>query len=331
MTDIRQGSMFGRNFGTVPTVETFTPSWASTINLVAGAVDHTYVLITSINSFGTINIDTTNALPGQKLTIMLEGSDGQVAFSDGFYAIPAVSPAGNPTIIECVFSQTDDSGNNAFIMPNQFGDIDITKEYLQPPYGSTINIVTTKNFTVARVGDLTGNPTITADATNTLGDELIVMLKASAATRVANFDSKYIMGRGDISIPSGMIANLHFVFDGSKWCEVARFIQGRYSGDYQSVSFATPLTIATNTENTIIEVATMTGNIAAVNATTTNAKQGDRLSMIFTGGASDYTVTFSTNFKASSAALTVKASKASTANFIYNGSVWIETGTYSIV
>lgn len=63
---------------------------------------------------------------------------------------------------------------------------------------------------------------------------------------------------------------------------------------------------------------------APVGTTTTGPLIGDVLEFLFVSDATGRTVTFGTGFAASAATLVIAASKYGTAEFIFNGTIWVE-------
>lgn len=91
---------------------------------------------------------------------------------------------------------------------------------------------------------------------------------------------------------------------------------------YTTPAYADTVELATKHYESVVKVAALTGD-AVVVASTTNAKVGDKIYMIFnaTGGAR--TVTFSTGM-VPSATLVVDSAQKATASFIFDGTSFIE-------
>ena len=100
--------------------------------------------------------------------------------------------------------------------------------------------------------------------------------------------------------------------------------------DYQAPAYAASIAIATGVgvANTLIQPAQLTGNLSltiGVGSATTDPQVGDTVKFIFTSDASIRVITFSTGF-ASAGTLSTVASKKAYAEFVFDGTAWVEMG-----
>lgn len=97
--------------------------------------------------------------------------------------------------------------------------------------------------------------------------------------------------------------------------------------DYQSPAYAGTIAITTTQQVTLIKVGTLTGALSLTINTGDGVDTpfvGDTAQFLFAADAlGAHVVTFSTGF-ASSGTLSVAASKYASAQFIFNGTVWVE-------
>jgi hypothetical protein len=100
--------------------------------------------------------------------------------------------------------------------------------------------------------------------------------------------------------------------------------------DFQEKTYAASIALVTrqNYAKTTFRVAQCTGALTltiGVGTATTDPQVGDTCRILLSSDATGRVVTFSTGF-ASSGTLTMVASKAACADFIFNGTAWQETG-----
>jgi len=98
--------------------------------------------------------------------------------------------------------------------------------------------------------------------------------------------------------------------------------------DWQEVAYAASVAITTkqNVSNTTVRVAQATGALALTVSTgsaTTDPQVGDRLTILASSDATGRVITFSTGF-ASAGTLTMVASKKASAQFVFDGTAWVE-------
>jgi len=104
--------------------------------------------------------------------------------------------------------------------------------------------------------------------------------------------------------------------------------------DYQAPVYATTLAVTTSQQVTLVNVGKLTGALSVTigtGSTTSAPYVGDTVQFLFSADAvGAHVVTFSTGF-ASSGTLSVAASKFGTAQFTFNGSVWVEDSVVATV
>lgn len=105
------------------------------------------------------------------------------------------------------------------------------------------------------------------------------------------------------------------------------------SKDYQTVAYGATIALVTKQQahDTLVSVAQLTGNpTLSINVGDDTADDvapfvGDTLRLLLASDATTRTVTFGTGF-ASTGTLAVTTGKFASVSFIFNGSVWQETG-----
>lgn len=99
--------------------------------------------------------------------------------------------------------------------------------------------------------------------------------------------------------------------------------------DWQEVAYAASVALTTkqNVSNTTVRVAQCTGNLSltvGVGSATTDPQVGDKLTLLFSSDGTGRVITFSTGF-ASAGTLTMNISKKASAQFMFDGTAWVET------
>lgn len=100
--------------------------------------------------------------------------------------------------------------------------------------------------------------------------------------------------------------------------------------DFQEKAYAASvaITVGVNRARTTVRVAQATGALSLtvnVGTSTTGPMVGDELRILASSDATGRVITFSTGF-ASAGTLTMVASKKAVANFVFDGTAWVETG-----
>lgn len=88
-------------------------------------------------------------------------------------------------------------------------------------------------------------------------------------------------------------------------------------------TYSSTITVNPNYYETVIDVATLTGD-ATVTSTVTNAAKYDKLNILFTADTSTRTVSFGSGFANNKGNLAIAPSTKYWLRFIFNGTVWIE-------
>ena len=100
----------------------------------------------------------------------------------------------------------------------------LTFAKLTPAYASSIAIIPNASKTYVFPANLTGALTLTSDITLPIDcDELVCVFKATGGTRVVTFSTGFA-SVGTLSVPSGKLASVSFVFNGETFVEVGRAI-----------------------------------------------------------------------------------------------------------
>lgn len=100
------------------------------------------------------------------------------------------------------------------------------------------------------------------------------------------------------------------------------------SFDWQEVAYAASVAITTKQgiSNTTVRIAQATGALSltvGVGSATTDPQAGDKLTILASSDGTGRVITFSTGF-ASAGTLTMVASKKATAEFVFDGTAWVE-------
>lgn len=100
----------------------------------------------------------------------------------------------------------------------------LTYAKVAPAYAASIALVPNASKTFALPANLTGALTLTSVLTSSqLCDELVCVFKATGGTRVVTFSTGFA-SVGTLSVPSGKLASVSFVFNGETFVEVGRAI-----------------------------------------------------------------------------------------------------------
>lgn len=98
------------------------------------------------------------------------------------------------------------------------------------------------------------------------------------------------------------------------------------TNEFQDKAYAATIAITTTKNRTLVRVAQLTGALTVtcgVGSSTLPPVIGDRVTFLFSADGTNRVVTFSTGLQ-SSGTLTVTASKYGSAEFMFNGTTWVE-------
>jgi hypothetical protein len=195
----------------------------------------------------------------------------------------------------------------------------IVQDYQNPAYASTLNLVTGVNTeeTIVNIA-LTGNLTLTLGTLNPMiGDICKFYYTGGNAVYSITYSTGFAAtAREDVAV-NGYLISI-FEYNGTAWIKTSIGA----GTDIQSPASAATLSVTTTQRTTKVIAGTLSAGMT-VNAVVTDAQSGDLLYFAFNAdGSGPYTVTFGTNF-VSSGTISVAASKYGSAEFIYNGTVWV--------
>ena len=133
----------------------------------------------------------------------------------------------------------------------------LTYGYVTPAYAASVALVTRYYDTTVKVGQLTGNITLTATVTNCyVGDKLEIVLAADATDRTVTFSTGFTSG-GTVLIPASGTFCYYFTFNGVGWIHASKSV----------FATATGLNVSGNVTTTTANVQKRTA--AAINSTAT--------------------------------------------------------------
>lgn len=93
--------------------------------------------------------------------------------------------------------------------------------------------------------------------------------------------------------------------------------------DVQTPAYASAITITTKEQYTDVYVGALSGALT-LNAATTNAMIGDRLTVLFSATGANRTVTIGTGIAATASTIVVTAAKYGSLTCVFNGTAWVE-------
>ena len=100
----------------------------------------------------------------------------------------------------------------------------LTLAKLTPAYASSIAIIPNASKTYVFPADLTGALTLTAELTLPQDcDELVCVFKANGGSRIVTFSTGFAV-IGTLTVPTGKVASVSFVFNGETFVETGRAI-----------------------------------------------------------------------------------------------------------
>jgi len=195
----------------------------------------------------------------------------------------------------------------------------IVQDYQNPAYASSLVITTGASVeeTIVNIA-LTGNLTLTIDTIDPLiGDICKFYYTGGSAVYSVTYSTGFAPSNIEDVAINGYLVSI-FEYNGTAWIKTSVGA----GTDIQSPASAATLSVTTTQRTTKVIVGTLSANMT-VNAVVTDEQNGDLLYFALSADSGGpYTVTFGTNF-VSSGTISVAASKYGSAEFIYNGTLWV--------
>jgi hypothetical protein len=202
----------------------------------------------------------------------------------------------------------------------------LTNEYQTPAYAASIAIVAKYASTLVKPAALTGALSLTIGVGSSgqppfVGDKVDFIFTADSTDRVVTFSTGFT-ATGTLRVSASGTTTAEFIFDGSSWQQVSALDKRASTIDVQTPAYAATISLTTTKRVTFVNVAQLTGALT-INAVVTSAVINDKVTFTFGADGTNRVVTFGTNMK-SSGTLTVTASKYGTAEFIFDGTNWLQ-------
>jgi len=106
----------------------------------------------------------------------------------------------------------------------------LTYGYVTPAYAASVALVPRYYDTTVKVGQLTGNLTLTVTVTNCyVGDKLEIVLAADATDRTVTFSTGFTSG-GTVLIPASGTFCYYFTFNGVGWIHASKSVFATSTG-----------------------------------------------------------------------------------------------------
>lgn len=105
------------------------------------------------------------------------------------------------------------------------------------------------------------------------------------------------------------------------------------TGDFQNPAYAASVALVINASKTIVQILPLTGPLSlSINVGTGTADAaapflGDRIEFILASDGTTRTVTWGAGFTPTAATLVVTTAKFATAQFVFNGTTWLQEGS----
>lgn len=205
----------------------------------------------------------------------------------------------------------------------------VYNDYQAPVYASTITIAfrSVAYSTVIKPGILTGALTLIAGVGTSVtppfvNDRLKLILTADSTARVVTFSTGFATTAA-VTVGASSVVYLEFFFNGTSWQLISTGTTRVSTGpDVQTPAYAATLSVTTSKVSTVVIPGQLTGALT-INMVLTGAVAGDSLRFAFSADGTDRVVTFGTGLK-SSGTLTVAASKFGAAEFLYDGTEFVQ-------
>ena len=106
----------------------------------------------------------------------------------------------------------------------------LTNGYLTPVYAATVNIVPKWSSTTVKVGQLTGNLTLTSTVTAcAVTDQLALILNSDATDRTVTFSTGFVNG-STVLVPASTTICLYLDFNGTGWVHATKPVNVNANG-----------------------------------------------------------------------------------------------------
>lgn len=101
----------------------------------------------------------------------------------------------------------------------------VTQDYQNPAYAANIALITTQQYTLVVVQELTGAVTLTANVANPyVGDEMELLFSNGGSSETVTFSTGFNVTAATLVVTGSKYGYIKFIFNGTSWQETARAV-----------------------------------------------------------------------------------------------------------